>query len=449
MTPRESSIRFLKQEAQSLLTRLARVQPFSLTMPFIAGAAVPAAAWFAIEHHLLDQRRQLRQRVEAYLDWLDSVAGERASPRQQQRKFTLVRMRFNAALDQVDIFADVLNQRSEHETGTWLSGLDVAAADALTLAGRFYQPPPVVTYLDRGHGAAIRRARTRLPGGSANPVAVIRVPRERMVGSGVGSSLVHEVGHQAAALLNLVQSLRGMLHQRIRRAGADRAAWRLWERWISEIVADFWSLANLGITATLGLIGVVSLPAAFVFRIALDDPHPVPWVRARLSCAMGRVLFPDPQWLRLSELWHRLYPTDELGHAQRRLLGLIEATMPEFVQRLVEHRPPSLWGQSLSEVMPLAARQPAKLRATLAAWRTDPRRMCTAPPTLAMAVLGQARWDGAMTPEQESNNLARLLRQWAVRQAIPRGGLPIECGQVKAKPASRGPARIMLTNPRS
>ena len=420
------------QEARSLLTRLAGVQPFSLNVPNTASAAVSAAAWFAIERHLIKQRRQLRQRVEAYLQWLVSADGRRASCEQQQRKFTLLRMLFNAALDQVDIFADVLNQRSEHTTGTWLSGLDVVAAEAaeaLTLSDRFFDPPPLVTYLDRGHGAAIRRARTRLPGGSENPVAVIRVPRERMVGSGVGSSLVHEVGHQGAALLNLVASIRTMLQLRTRQAGADRPAWVLWERWISEIVADFWSLAKLGMAATLGLIGVVSLPAAFVFRIGLDDPHPVPWLRARLSCAMGDVLYPDPQWQRMSALWHRLYPTDGLTEAQRRLIGLVEATMPEFVERLVEHRPRSLWGKSLAEVMPLAARQPARLRATLSQWRSEPRRMCTAPPTLVLAVLGQARWDGAVTPEQESNTLGRLLTQWALRRAIPHAGLPIECGQ--------------------
>ena len=68
-----------------------------------------------------------------------------------------------------------------------------------------------VCYLDRGVGAAIRRARTRLPGGGDNPAAIIRVPRERMVGGGIASSLVHEVGHQAAALLGLVSSLRPVL----------------------------------------------------------------------------------------------------------------------------------------------------------------------------------------------------------------------------------------------
>ena len=140
-----------------------------------------------------------------------------------------------------------------------------------------------------------------MPGGGENPVAIIRVPRERMVGTGIASSLVHEVGHQAAALLDLVNSLRSVLWRLQRGAGAARRAWQLWERWISEIVADFWSVARVGIASTLGLIGVVSLPRAFVFRLNVDDPHPMPWIRVKLSAAIGEALYPHPQWRRLSD----------------------------------------------------------------------------------------------------------------------------------------------------
>jgi hypothetical protein len=44
-------------------------------------------------------------------------------------------------------------------------------------------------------------------------------------------------------------------------------AWSFWEPWISEIVTDFWSVSKLGISSTLALIGVVSLPTWFVFRV--------------------------------------------------------------------------------------------------------------------------------------------------------------------------------------
>ena len=113
----------------------------------------------------------------------DRAAGP--MPAEQQRRFVLIRLGFNDVLSQFDLFTEVITQRSEHETGVWLSGLDVLARDALRLELDGYEQVPAVCYLARGPGAAIRRARTRLPGGVPNPVAIIRVPRERMVGSGI------------------------------------------------------------------------------------------------------------------------------------------------------------------------------------------------------------------------------------------------------------------------
>jgi hypothetical protein len=40
---------------------------------------------------------------------------------------------------------------------------------------------------------------------------------------------------------------------------AECTAWSSRERWISEIVADFWSIEKIVVGSTLGLIGVVSL----------------------------------------------------------------------------------------------------------------------------------------------------------------------------------------------
>jgi hypothetical protein len=408
----------LAQEARSLLTRLARVKPFVLYETMVPAAAFPPVAQTAIERYLAKGRHELRKMVQSYLRWLDGDEGQRATPTEAQRKFTFLRLRFNAVLDQFDLFADVLTQRSEHENGVWLSGLDVVAADALTLPGDYYKAPPVICYLDRGHGAAIRRARTRLPGGGENPVAVIRVPRERMVGSGIASSLVHEVGHQGAALLDLVESLRPVLRGMESKGGVEETAWRLWMRWISEILADFWSIARVGISSTLGLMGVVSLPRAFVFRVSLDDPHPIPWIRVKLSCAMGQALYPHPQWNRFAELWESFYPTESLEEKTKWLLRMLEATMPGFVTLLVNHRPKSLRGKSLMEVMSVEGHQPARLAAYYRKWGTSPARMRTLPPSLAFAVIGQAKADGKISPEEESRVLANLLTHWALRSTL-------------------------------
>ena len=157
--------------------------------------------------------------VVRFIRWLRTPGGNSTSPETAQRRFSMLRLRFNATLAQLDIFAAVLTQRSEQETGIWLAGLDVLAADGLLLPGNYYKMPGMICYLDRSHGAAIRRARTRLPGGGDNPVAIIRMPRERMIGSGIASSLIHEVGHQAAALLNLIESIRPLLRGLQRNAG--------------------------------------------------------------------------------------------------------------------------------------------------------------------------------------------------------------------------------------
>lgn len=408
----------LAQEARALLTRLARVKPFALVEPMLPAATLLPPAQSAIERYLVVGRRHLRRSVRGFLEWLRGPAVRNATAAQAQRRFAFLKLRFNAVITQFDVFNDVITQRSEHETGVWLSGLDVVSADALRLRGGYYDVPPVICYLDRGVGAAIRRARTRLPGGGLNPVAVIRIPRERMVGSGIASSLIHEVGHQAAALLDLVNSLRPVLQGLQRGGGGDSNAWRLWERWISEILADFWSVARVGVASTIGLMGVVGLPRPFVFRLNVDDPHPLPWIRVKLSCAIGNALYPHPQWARLAELWESYYPTQDLDPNRQRLLAQLQMSIPGFVALLVNHRPKALRGRSLIDVLEVSGRQPARLAEIFRAWNRSPADMYRAAPTLVFAVLGQARADGHLRPEDESVLLAKLLTNWALRSTL-------------------------------
>ncbi len=408
----------LAQEARALLTRLDRVKPFALHETMVPAASVSSEAQRAIEGLLYKGRRELRIRVRRYMDWVTGPLGRLATPEQMQERFTFLRLRFNSVLTQFDIFADVLTQRSEHETGVWLAGLDTLAADALAVPGGYFMPPPVICYLDRGHGAAIRRARTRLAGGAENPVAVIRVPRERMIGSGIGSSLIHEIGHQGAALLDLVNSLRPVLQGMQRGVGELQVAWQLYERWISEIVADFWSVARLGISATTGLMAVVSLPRPFVFRIDFDDPHPAPWIRLKLSAALGGALYPHPQWQALARLWESFYPLKGLDDQRRAMLENLETAMPALVSLLVNHRPTRLRGRTLGDVLHTVERQPEQLRAYYRAWGESPAAMKAAPPSLVFAVIGQARAAGEITPAQESSLLAGLLTHWALRRTL-------------------------------
>jgi hypothetical protein len=409
---------FLAREARALLQRLGRVRPFALEIPSVLAAAVTPAAQTAVEAHMARGRRRLRKMVLDYLRWLRGAAAQDASPAEVQARFTFLRLRFNVMLSQFDIFADALVQRTELDNGVRLSGLDVVAADALRVSGAPFEQPPVICYLDRGHGAAIRRARTRLPGGGQNPVAIVRIPRERMVGSGIASSLVHEVGHQAAALLDLIGSVRPLLQALQRKGGAEQMAWTMWERCISEIIADFWAVAKVGVSATTGLMGVVSLPRAFVFRINLDDPHPFPWIRVRLSAAMGRALYPHPQWARLEQMWDAFYPLAGLDAERRGIIDVLLKTMPTFVSLLANHRPRALRGRTLNEALETDHRQPSRLQHLFEMWGGSPMEMREAAPSLVFAVIGQANADRKISPEDESRLLTDLLTYWALRGTL-------------------------------
>lgn len=408
----------LEREARAMLARLDRVKPFAVQETMLPAAALTPAAQAGIDSYLISGRRALRNQIGRYITWLRGP-GSGAPPAMQQKRFTFLRLRFNQSLSQLDMFSDAITQRSENETGLWLSGLDIAAQDALDLPGGFFRAPPVVCYLHRGLGGAIRRARTRLPGGGENPVSIIRIPRERMIGYGIASSLVHETGHQAAALLGLVQSLRPEIQRAARRGPeADRVAWRLWERWISEIVADLYSIARVGVSSTMGLIGLVSLPRAFVFRMTADDPHPSAWIRVHLSCAFGNRLYPDPQWRQLADVWTSFYPVGGLPAGQQRVIRALLATMPAFVDLVLGHCPPLLRGHSLGAVLRGSDRTPGQLMRLYRIWTTDPPAISRTRPALTFAVVGQARARGLLTPEGEDRLLGRLISYWALESTL-------------------------------
>jgi hypothetical protein len=262
---------------------------------------------------------------------------------------------------------------------------------------------------------------------------------------------VHEVGHQGAALLDLAQSLGHELRDLRQRNRCGFNPWVWWELWISEIVADFWAIARVGVASTLGLIGVLSLPRQMVMRISGDDPHPVPWLRVKLSCAIGKALYPHQQWDSLAQLWESYYPSKGLPPKRLEFFQQMQASIPAFVDVMVKHRPTKLQGHSMPEIFACRDRQPEQLIQRYHRWQQAPQQMYEAAPSLVFSVLGQARVSALISPEQESDVLAKLLTHWALSNAlntsatcaISTGALP------RPEPIlSRGPGLPGLTAPR-
>jgi len=77
-----------------------------------------------------------------------------------------------------------------------------------------------------------------------------------------------------------------------------------------------------------------------------------------------------------------------------------------------------LRGRSLAEVMDTGPRQPTRLAALYRYWLSAPSALYRAAPSLVFAVIGQARADGRISPELESELLAKLLTHWALRSTL-------------------------------
>jgi hypothetical protein len=138
----------------------------------------------------------------------------------------------------------------------------------------------------------------------------------------------------------------------------------------------------------------------------------------KISAAFGKALFPDPQWDRIASLWERLYPLSEARPHDAGLFRLLESVLPRFVGVVLGHRGERLGGATLGSIFPRLDRSPDRLRGLWLGHRRDPSTLARLSPTIAFAVVGQARHDGALTPAAEAGLLRRLLRYWALRGTI-------------------------------
>lgn len=406
----------LIQEAKALALRVRQMEFFEMRMPMVGAASVSRDAARAVFIHIHKMREDLIYRLNRFIHRILNKQGGPVRTENLQRKLTAIKLRFVSALFGYDMFADVLTQRAEHKTGVWLAGLDAAAEDALRLPFG-YKTPPAVCYLERGLGAAIRRAKTGLPGGRQNPTAVIRIPRERMVGFGISSSLVHEVGHQAEMLLGLSGELKPAIRQQAERMPSPaRLAWRYFAQWTTEILADSWGISLLGIAAPRGLMSVLSLPKPFLFRMKKGDPHPMPWIRAKICLKIGDALYPHPQWEAWAARWERMYPPPAHIRGDANLLQILEAQTAPFLDYFLEFRPRSLQGRPLGRLLRKSRRTPDRLREDFVRYQSRPDMLERLRPTHALAVLGQAFADNRISAENDSRAVRRLLSFWALQK---------------------------------
>lgn len=263
-------------------------------------------AWLSLERYL---DRAVRTSLAAATDKLRrDVGGLRvqldhatthAQLMQVGRRLQQVRRQHGQVETVVTFFTDAVNTRTSTKLGTHMRALDriAHASMATTLVPLGREIPPVLTYVDRGLGAAILRSGVRLWDGQLSPAAAIKVTRHNLFRP---SSLVHETGHQVAHIIGWNREAKATITG-VLRDDPELAA--IWASWTSEITADVYAFVHCGYAAVAALHDVVANEFETVMRFTLGDPHPISYIRVLLGVAMCRSAYGAGPWDALASAW--------------------------------------------------------------------------------------------------------------------------------------------------
>lgn len=310
------------------------------------GLTDPAAfasptAWASLEAYLdrsvrasLDASTQrLRTEVSGLRVQLDSAATQ-AQLIEVARRLQRVRRLHGQVETVVSFFTDAVNTRTSPALGNHMRALDrIAHASMATTLGPLGRPiPPVLTYVDRGLGAAILRAGVRLWDGRLSPAAAIKVTRHNLFRP---TSLVHETGHQVAHVIGwnreAAVSMRHVL-------GGDAELAAIWTSWTSEITADCYAFVHCGFAAVAALHDVVANEIETVMHFSLGDPHPISYVRVLLGVAMCREVYGAGPWDDLASAWVVIHPLTGARPATADILRRSIPHLPALAQMLLRRQ---------------------------------------------------------------------------------------------------------------
>jgi hypothetical protein len=288
------------------------------------------AAWAAVERYLDSRIRQrltgIANSVSGEADQVAAaVAGAHSDEEVAHLRLRLLelRRRYLRAETVIDFYCEAINTRTTPRLGRILRGLDSIAVDSMAIVLRplGIEAPPVLTYLDKGLGAAILRAGVRLWDDNAlSPAAAIKITRHNLLRP---TSLIHESGHQVAHLCGWNGELGHLLQEAVQPDSLIAAT--TWRQWASEVAADVYAFAVLGYAPVPALANVVDGSTDHVFALLPGDPHPFAWLRVLFNVALCRSWFGPGPWDDLARVWQERHP---LHHAPPGAREIAAASLP-------------------------------------------------------------------------------------------------------------------------
>lgn len=326
-----------------------------------------AAAWRALESYLDTAiRRPLGQAVEELKREADVLSAQLRAARgdddleRVRQRVVAFRRRFLQVETMLDFYGDAVNTRTSPKLGAILRGCDFLASQSLerALAPLGRSVPPVLVYIDKGFGASILRAGLRFwTGGPLSPAAVIKITRHNL---GRPTALVHETGHQFAAIVGWNEELAAALQRELAGPSAEVAS--MWAATASEVAADCFAFAHAGYGSVAALHDVVAGEEKSVFQLMPGDPHPVAFVRVLLGVQMCVRFFGAGPWDELAAAWVRTYPVRRAPHDVRGLLELSVELLPKIVDVCMRRPMRAFGGRSLAALVDPAAVRPDALK---------------------------------------------------------------------------------------
>jgi hypothetical protein len=295
------------------------------------------AAWHSLERYLgLSIRRHLSTVVGQLVregDLLQAALVAAVSPVDLltvRRQLLNFRNRYTRVEMTLAFFADAINTRTNPKISGYLKACDILAyrSMAMLLDPLGKQTPSALSYFEKGIGAAILRANLRLwDGTGVNPVAAIKITRHNLQRN---TALIHEAGHQAAAVVGWNEELASKLATGL--TGAPVGVSREWASWASEIGADAFAFVHTGYAAVAALHDVLAAEDAIVLRHTPGDPHPISYIRVLLGVEMCRQFYGAGPWDALAQAWTQLYSLQKAQGATRALLEASVAFLPSIVR---------------------------------------------------------------------------------------------------------------------
>lgn len=260
-----------------------------------------------------------------------------------------LRDRYLKAEETIHFFTIAINSRTTEQVSALLRACDILSTKSMepVLQPLGQAVPPVLTYVDKGIGAAILKAGLRLWDGKVSPVAAIKITQHNLFRP---TAIIHETGHQIAHILHWNEELAKLIRQKINPKAA--LVGEAYASWASEMAADAFAFVHAGYASVAALHDVVSGSPSMVFAYRMGDPHPIAYLRVLLNIQFCRHAYGSGPWDELEASFTAEYSLEHTPYPSASLIRLCLPYLSRVADLLLNHPFNAFNAQPLSRLVP-------------------------------------------------------------------------------------------------